>query len=47
MNLLFGTDDQDLGDLDNHALNLSSRIDQEVFAVDRRSSENYQIRAIG
>jgi hypothetical protein len=44
---LFRTDDQVLGYLDNHVLNLSSRIGREVFALDRRSSENYQIRAIG
>jgi hypothetical protein len=38
MNLLqlFGTDDQVVGDLDHHLLNLSSDIGREVFAVDRR-----------
>jgi hypothetical protein len=38
---LFGTDDQVLGYLDNHVLNLSFRIGREVFAVDHRSLENY------
>jgi hypothetical protein len=43
MNLqqLFDTDDQVVGHLDHHFLNLSSGIGQEVFAVDRRLSENY------
>jgi hypothetical protein len=44
---LFGTGDQVLGYLVSHILNLSSRIGQEVFAIDHRSLENYQIRAIG
>jgi hypothetical protein len=30
-----------LGYLDNHVLNLPSRIGREVFAVDRRLLENY------
>jgi hypothetical protein len=49
MNLLqlFGTGDQVLGYLGSHVLNLSSRIGQEVFAIDRQLSENYQIRVIG
>jgi hypothetical protein len=42
MNLLqlFGTDDQVLGDLDHHLLNLSSGIGREVFAIDHQSLEN-------